>query len=155
MRIRAARRDDYEAVVHLLQELGRPAVTDSTDDDCRAVYEAQIVDPDAHHIVAEDGHGVVAFASVHFRTRLNFPTEEAWIPDLIVHESARRRGIGTALLEEAERRARERGCHSLALESAYFRAEAHHMYRQFHMRDSGKSFYKALKPGVNPIRQVR
>ena len=155
MRVRAARRDDYDAVVALLEALGRPEVTEATDDDCRAVYEAQIVDPDSHHIVAEDGEGVVAFASVHFRTRLNHPSEEAWIPDLIVAEHARRRGIGTALLEEAERRARERGCHALTLESAYFRAEAHHMYRQFHMRDLSKAFYKALKPGATPTRQVR
>ena len=145
MRVRAARRDDYDAVVALLEELGRPEVTEATDDDCRAVYEAQIVDPDSHHIVVEDASGVVAFASLHFRSRLNHPTVEAWIPDLIVAESARRRGIGTALLDEAERRARERGCHSLALESAYFRAEAHHMYRQYRMRDVGKSFTKPLK----------
>jgi GNAT superfamily N-acetyltransferase len=87
---------------------------------------------------------VIAFASLHFRGRLNHRTQEAWIPDLIVAESARRRGVGRALLEEAERHARERGCHALALESGYQRAEAHHMYRQFKMRDAGKSFYKPL-----------
>jgi len=146
MRIRQARRDDFEQVTSLLEELGRPAVTPQTEADCRAVYEGQIMDPDAHHIVAEHDGEVVAFASVHFRTRLNHPTEEVWMPDLIVTERARRRGIGRALLEEAEQRGRDRGCHMLQLESAYFRAEAHHMYRQFKMRDLGKAFYKALKP---------
>ena len=145
MRIRAARRDDFEAVTRLLEELGRPEVTPKTEADCRAVYEGEIMDPDAHHIVAEHDGSVVAFASIHFRTRLNHPTEEVWIPDLIVTESARRRGIGRALLEEAERRGRERGCHMLQLESAYFRAEAHYMYRQFKMRDLGKAFYKVIK----------
>jgi GNAT superfamily N-acetyltransferase len=154
MTVRAARRDDFEAVTRLLEDLGRPSVTAATEEDCRAVYEAQVFDPDAHHVVAEYRDEVVAFASVHFRKRLNHPSEEAWIPDLIVAERARRLGIGRALLEEAERKARERGCHMLALESAYFRAEAHHMYRQFKMRDSGKSFYKALKPGATPARQV-
>jgi GNAT superfamily N-acetyltransferase len=144
MRVRAARRDDFEVVVQLLELLGRPRVTAETEADCRAVYDEQIVDPDSHHIVAEDSSGVVAFASLHFRGRLNHPTQEAWIPDLIVAENARRRGIGRALLDEAEKHARERGCHALVLESAYFRAEAHHMYRQFRMRDSGKSFYKEL-----------
>jgi GNAT superfamily N-acetyltransferase len=144
MRVRAARRDDFEAVVQLLELLGRPHVTAATEADCRAVYNEQIVDPNSHHIVAEDSSGVVAFASLHFRGRLNHPTQDAWIPDLVVAEHARRRGIGRALLDEAEKHARERGCHSLALESAYFRAEAHHMYRQFRMRDAGKSFYKAF-----------
>ena len=145
MRVRAARRDDFEAVTRLLEELGRPLVPEATEADCRAVYDEQIVDPDTHHIVAEDASGVVAFASLHFRGRLNHPTQEAWIPDLIVTERARRRGVARALLEEAERRASERGCHAMELESAYFRAEAHHLYRQFKMRDLGKSFYKAIK----------
>jgi GNAT superfamily N-acetyltransferase len=145
MRIRAARRDDFEAVTRLLEELGRPAVTHATEADCRAVYEKQVFEPDCHHIVAEDERGVVAFASAYFRPRLNHPTEEVWVADLIVAESARRRGIGRALLEEIEQRARDRGCHMIELESAYFRAEAHHMYRQFKMRDVGKSFDKELK----------
>lgn len=148
-RIRAARRDDFEAVSALLAELdgGRPAVTPETEQDCRAVFEAQIFDPNSHHIVAEGPNGIVAFTSLHFRTRLNHPTEEAWIPDVIVTESARRQGIGRALLEEAEARALDRGCHRLELESGYRRAEAHHMYRQFGMRDDGKAFTKEYGGG--------
>jgi hypothetical protein len=34
----------------------------------------------------------------------------------------------------------------MTLESGYRRAEAHHMYRQFHMRDDGKYFVKAIRP---------
>jgi GNAT superfamily N-acetyltransferase len=144
VRIRGARRDDFEAVTRLLEDLGRPLVPEATEADCRAVYDEQVIDPNTHHIVAEDASGVVAFASLHFRGRLNYATQEAWIPDLIVAESARRRGIGRALLEEAERHARERGCHVLVLESAYHRAEAHHMYRRFKMRDLAKAFVKPL-----------
>lgn len=153
MRLRAARRDDFEAVARLLEELGRPALTEATEADCRALYEAEIVEPDTHHIVVEtDSAGVVAFASMYFRGRLNQATEEAWLADLIVTARARRAGIGRMLLEEAERRARERGCYALALESAYHRAEAHHMYRQFHMRDVGKAFYKLLRPAPGATR---
>jgi len=86
----------------------------------------------------------VGFCAVHFRERVNHPTDEAWVPDLIVAERARRRGIGAALLDEVERRARARECHAIALESGYQRAEAHHLYRTFHMRDTGKQFYKPL-----------
>ena len=146
MRVRAARRDDFDGVTRLLEALGRPAVTEATEADARAIYEQQIVQPDTHHIVIEDRDGaVVAFASMHFRGRLNQVSEEAWIPDLIVDERARRQGLGRMLLDEAERRARERGCHALTLESGYQRAEAHHMYRQFRMRDVAKAFYKPLR----------
>lgn len=146
MRIRPATRADFEAVTGLLEELGRPQVGDETRDDARAIFEEQVVDPNAHHIVAEDDDGrVVAFCSLHFRERLNYATQEAWVPDLVVTEPARRRGIAAEILEEVERRARSRECHAIQLESGYQRAEAHHLYRQFHMRDTGKSFYKPLR----------
>jgi ribosomal protein S18 acetylase RimI-like enzyme len=147
VRVRAARRDDFEAVTRLLEELGRPTVAADTEADSHAVYDEQVVDPDSHHLVAEeeDDGAIVGFCSLHFRARLNWPTPEAWIPDLIVSDASRRRGIGLALLEEAQRRARERGCHALTLESGYNRAEAHHLYRTFRMRDSGKQFVKDLR----------
>ena|SRR5947209_611676 len=147
MRIRAARRDDFEAVTRLLEELGRPRTLGEPDEaERRAVYELQVVEPNTHHIVAEDdGSEVIAFASLHFRSRLNWANDEAWIPDLLVTERARRAGVGRALLDEAQRRAREHGCHGLTLESGYQRAEAHHMYRQFGMRDAGKYFTKPLR----------
>ncbi len=145
MKIRPARREDFEAVAALLEELGRPAVTDETRDRCRDVFEQQVLDPRKHHSVAETSDGdIVGFCSMHFRGRLNHPTDEAWIPDLIVREEARGSGIGRKLMEEQERLARVHGCHMLALESAYFRAEAHAFYRELKLRDVAKAFTKKL-----------
>ena len=146
--LRAARGDDFDAVTELLERLGRPALTDDTLEDVRAVFRAQVLDPNAHHMVVAGPSGeVVAFCSLHFRGRLNHGSEEAWIPDLYVAEHARLKGIGRALLEEAERRAIARGCWHLTLESGHQRAEAHALYRSFRMRDSGKQFSKLLPPG--------
>jgi GNAT superfamily N-acetyltransferase len=143
--IRAARGDDFDGVTELLERLGRAKVTDATRDDARAVYRAQVLDPDSHHMVVEAPTGdLVAICSLHYRTRLNHPTEEAWIPDLYVAEHARNRGIGRGLLEEAERRAIARGCWHLTLESGHQRAEAHALYRGFRMRDAGRQFSKLL-----------
>ena len=103
-----------------------------------------MVDGDAAHLVAEDAGEVFGFCSLHFRERLNFPTPEAWIPDLIVTERARRRGAARALLEDAERRARARDCWQLSLESAYFRTEAHSLYAAFGMDDVAKAFKKSF-----------
>jgi GNAT superfamily N-acetyltransferase len=145
VRVRAARGDDFERVTALLELLGRPAVTPAARADAQAIYERQVHDPDSHHIVGEDGQGrVVAFCALHFRRRLNHVTEEAWIPDLFVLEAARRRGAGRALIDEAERRARERGCHALVVEAAYRQAEAHHLARSLRFRDEGKAFRKKL-----------
>ena len=145
MNVRAARGDDFLRVTALLELLGRPTVTEATRADAQAIYERQVHDPDAHHMVVEDEQGrVVAFCSLHFRRRLNHPTEEAWIADLFVLEAVRRRGAGRTLIDEAERRARDRACHALVVAAEYRHAEAHYLARQIRFRDVGKAFRKNL-----------
>jgi GNAT superfamily N-acetyltransferase len=145
MKVRSAEPRDFEAVTLLLEALGRNAVTPDTRDRCREIYAAQVSDPTADHLVAENDEGeVVGFCSLHFRKRLNYTTPEAWVPDLIVSEKLRGTGIGTALLFQAEQRAIDRKCWSLSLESAHHRVEAHRFYASFGMRDMGKAFRKLL-----------
>jgi len=145
MNVRSAEPRDFEAVTVLLEALGRREVTDETRDRCREIYAAQLSDPSADHVVAENDDGeIVGFCSLHFRKRLNYTTPEAWVPDLIVRDGQRRTGIGRALLDHAERRAIERGCWALSLESAHHRVEAHRFYAAFGMRDMGKSVRKLL-----------
>jgi GNAT superfamily N-acetyltransferase len=143
--VRTADEADFEAATALLELLGRARVTDATREECRALFERQLVDPDADHLLVEDGEASpLGFCSLHYRRRLNFTTPEAWVPDLIVAEEARGRGAGLALLEEAERRARARGCHRLTLESGHERDAAHRLYLRFGMEDAGTFFQKRL-----------
>ena len=142
MRTRPAEAGDFEVVAALLEELGRAPVTDATRDRCRALFLDQLADPAADHAVVEDGGRVVGFCSLHFRDRLNHPTPDAWIPDLIVTAGVRRRGAAQALLQQAEHRARERGCRYLTLESGHQRDDAHRLYLAFGMADTGKQFTK-------------
>jgi GNAT superfamily N-acetyltransferase len=141
--VRLAVRDDFDAATALLEELGRPVVRNR--EAALAVYARDLADPAAAHLVAEDDERrIVGFCSLHFRPRLNHMTLEAWVPDLIVSEAARSRKVGHALLSEAERQARERGCHALALESAHWRKDAHRFYLDFGLEDVGLSFGEAL-----------
>jgi GNAT superfamily N-acetyltransferase len=144
VKVRLADHADFDAVTALLEELGRIAVTPETRESCRALFEDHVADGDAAHLVAEDDGQVIGFCSLHFRERLNYPTPDAWVPDLIVAERARRRGAARALLEEAERRAATRRCWMLTLESAHFRKEAHRLYEAFGMENTGLSFVKKL-----------
>jgi GNAT superfamily N-acetyltransferase len=146
MEVRPVTAEDYRAVCALLGELGRPAVSDAGDAACRTGFLADVEDPTADHLLAIDDHGApIGFLSLHYRRRLNHPSEEAWVPDLIVDERARGTGAGRALLAEAERRARRRGCHRLALESGYARTRAHAVYLAAGMADGGKFFTKELR----------
>jgi GNAT superfamily N-acetyltransferase len=141
--IRPAGPDDFDAVTALLEELGRPVVTDR--ETCRQVYDRDLDDPETAHLLAEDAAGrIVGFCSLHFRSRLNQVSREAWIPDLIVTEAARSKKVGRALLSEAEERARERGCHQLSLESAHWRTDAHRFYRDFGLTDDALAFGERL-----------
>jgi GNAT superfamily N-acetyltransferase len=146
MQVRPVTAEDFRAVCGLLAELGRPTVTDAVAEGCRSAFLADLGDDGADHLIAVDERGAaIGFISLHYRRRLNHATLEAWVPDLIVNERARGTGAGRALLAEAERRARERGCHRLALESGYSRTRAHGVYLAAGMTDGGKYFTKELR----------
>lgn len=145
MRVRRAREGDFEAVTALLEELGRARVTEDTQAEAERVFLASLEEPGAGPLVVEgDDDALVACCSLHFRPRLNCPTPDAWIPDLIVTSAARRRGAARMLLEEAERLASERGCWALTLESGFQRKEAHVLYEAFGMENQGYYFGKLL-----------
>jgi GNAT superfamily N-acetyltransferase len=143
--VRDARPDDWPRLKDLLAELGRPDVRDDPDEPRhREAFERYLERDDAVALVAEDGGEIVGFVDVEFRQRLNFLDAQAWVPDLVVAESARGTGAGRALLEEAERRARERGCWGMTLESANWRDSSHAFYEHVGWKDTGKSFTRAL-----------
>lgn len=140
LHVRQARAADFEAVTALLAELGRPAPTPASLDSLRQVYEAYINRPDTAPHVAESDGQLVGFISLEFRSRLNWKTIEAWVPDLIVTERVRSTGAGKALLQQAYAVAREKGCHRLSLESSYAREVAHRFYKLQGMTEAGSYF---------------
>lgn len=143
--IRPAAVHDFEAVAALLTELGRLTLTEDMRDAARAVYERHVGRTDTHSLVAEADGEVVGFVSLEFRERLNRTTPQAWIPDLIVTESARGTGAGGALLRAAFAIARERGCHEVTLESGYARTVAHQVYERVGMKNLGYFFALPLE----------
>jgi GNAT superfamily N-acetyltransferase len=146
MEIREARPDDWTAVAALLAELGRPDVLGEADpEEHERAFRAYLERPDAVALVAEDGGAIVGFVDMEYRSRLNFSSPQAWIPELIVTGRARSRGAGRALLAAAEERARTRGCFSLTLESATWRERAHAFYEREGMAHAANAFAKALQ----------
>lgn len=143
--VRMALPGDWPEVAALLAELGRPEALDTPDEAAlRSVYDDYLARADAAVLVALEGERIVGVCDLEFRVRLNFAGSQAWIPDLIVAADARSRGAGAALLAEAERIARDRGCWSMTLESATWRTRAHAFYRRNGWADTGRSFVKSL-----------
>jgi GNAT superfamily N-acetyltransferase len=124
---------------------------------CRALGEAfanYLERPDTVALVAEDDGSLIGFVDVEFRQRLNFLSRQAWVPDLVVAERARGRGVGRALLEAAEERARERGCWGMSLESASWRLDSHAFYERVGWSPTGRSFTRALADVQWPPRRA-
>jgi len=71
----------------------------------------------------------------------------AWIEDVVVDASARGRGVGEALTEEAVRIAQSRGARTIDLTSRRSREAAHRLYEKvgFAVRDT--NVYRYAPPG--------
>jgi GNAT superfamily N-acetyltransferase len=149
VRIRDARADDWAQVSDLLAELGRPDVRESEDEPRHGEAFARYLQrAETLALVAEEDVNIVGFVDVEFRQRLNFLSPQAWVPDLVVAERVRGQGVGRALLEAVEERARERGCWGMSLESAIWREGSHAFYERVGWSPTGMSFTRPLAADV-------
>ena len=124
MEIRAARRSDAPALVPLFADWDHPQPAD--------VIEAVLTEWTRHDdrviLVAVVDDGLAGLAAVSTGPHLSRPGRYARLVGLVVGADYRRRGIASALLDEAERRARAWACDQLELTSGRFREEAHQFY---------------------------
>ena len=135
-RVRLATEADIPVLLLLLEELGRPHA-DPSDARVTDVYRQHMADPDRLVLVAELAGRIVGTVEGTFRTRLNWPTRELWVADLVVTESAQGNGAGRALMNDLVARARQAGCRRVALESVHSRHVAHRMYQSLGFQDRG------------------
>ena len=141
--VRRAETRDTDAVLALLEGLGRPEVAEDASGQ-RAVFVDHLGYDDATVFVAEQDGVVAGVASLWLRPRLNWVTLEAWVPDLFVDPAYRRLGLGRALLEACAAEARRKGCHRLSLDSGHQRAEAHLLYEDLGFVHAGRHYVLTL-----------
>jgi len=138
--IRRAETRDADAVLTLLEGLGRPEVAEDPSGQ-RAVFVDHLGYDDATVFVAEHDGVVAGMASLWLRPRLNWITLEAWVPELFVTPAYRRLGIGRALLEACAAEARRRGCHRMSLDSEeHDRLEAHLLFETLGFVHAGSRY---------------
>jgi len=141
--VRPATEADLPVMMRLCEELGRPHA-EPANACVTNVYREHLADPAHLVLIAELGGQVVGLAACTFRSRLNWPTRELWIADLIVTESARGHGVGRAIMNQVLTRARQAGCHRIALESGHQRRIAHQFYQSLGFEDRGIYFVMHL-----------
>ena len=152
--VRPARPEDWSAVAGLLVELGRGVAAGTADDSThRMQFTGHLRRIDSVTLVAEDPGAprlVLGVVDMEYHQRLGDHRPQARVNDVVVTESARRRGVGQALLSRAEELARKRGCFRMALVTAGWRRESIDFYRREGWADYGAWFVKPLSDDVAP-----
>lgn len=131
---------DFDATTRLLAELGRPTPSEERLPALRRTYRQHVDSADTGSMLATLDGAPVGFISLEFRHPFFTIAPQAWIPDLVVTESARGRDIGAALLDAAFAEGIRRGAYAAALESGHQRQVAHRLYTAAGMADVGSFF---------------
>jgi len=147
LRIRRATIGDAPAIVPLLEQLGYP----SSLSEVRERLEVILERTDYATWVAQHGERVVGLAGA----RLGYAYEVSGIYGqliaLVVEKAYRGRGIGAALVREAEEWVKQRGGRTMALNSGTHRAEAHKFYERLGYVATGLRFVKKLQSGEDSM----
>lgn len=123
--LRPVTQADAAAVAALLDALGYPC---SREDAAERI--AVVEDDPTQMLIVADHHGdLCGLVALDFMYYLPLGRRTCRITALVVAESHRDRGIGHALLREAESRARAAGAARIEVTSADHRTRAHAFYR--------------------------
>lgn len=140
IRIRRATAEDAPAVGGLLTEMGYP----SAPEEVRQRLETTLPHPDYSSWVAEADGRVVGFAGAWIGHFFEKNGSYGRLLALVVDSDVRRRGVGGALVREAERWVFGRGGAALVVNSGNHRAEAHRFYQKQGFSATGVRFIKTL-----------
>jgi GNAT superfamily N-acetyltransferase len=116
--LRPAARHDLEGVLGLLAQRTSVEAYDLNEQTAKERWEALLGLIDSSPFLAIADGEAVGLLLLFFRRRLNFATWEGWVPELVVADDHRGRGIGRALLRVAIEEWRLRGAHRLSVEVA-------------------------------------
>jgi len=131
---------DASAVARLCTQLGYQTSADVIPERVARIAG----DPNARAILAElpSQNAAVGLATIHVRHTLNHAAPLAQLTLLVVDESVRGTGVGRAIVAEAERWARERGCHRIVVTTALRRVDAHAFYERVGYTHTGRRYAK-------------
>lgn len=141
MHIREATESDLVFIQRLLVQLGYP---DFNERDVLAKLESYRRDG-YRLLVAESDHETVAFIALHWFEVFHFPGRIGRITAFCVDEQFRGEGIGTQLMEAAEKLFRTNDCTKLEVTSNQRRQATHQFYLKRGYVEDSRRFVKYLK----------
>lgn len=140
MEIRECSSEDFDGVVPLLAQLWPEKELDL--EALRETFDEYQVSRVHECICAVEDDLLVGFCTLFVLDSLYDQGRLGYLDILVVDEGSRGRGIGEALLDQAEDIARTLGCGHIALDSAFRREDAHDFYKNRGYEDTGIMFEK-------------
>lgn len=142
MEFKKAQLQDFDTAFAFIEQLWSYNTYDR--EKIRTVYERVIANPDSFFFfVVEDGVYQGMCHGDYFDTFwMSGPT--CYLSSLYVVPTARGRGYGKALVDEARRLAQARGCRAIILDSGLPRISAHSFYQGYGFEKSCYGFELAL-----------
>ena len=122
---------DAGAIAELMTQLGYPC----SDDDAAVRLGYWLTDPMSRVLVAERDALIIGCLSVHAVPYLERTGRWGRIESLVIDESARGTGAGSALLQSAETVALDWGCLAMEVTSARTRDDAQAFYQRMGYTD--------------------
>jgi GNAT superfamily N-acetyltransferase len=144
--IRESIHDDIPLILELLYELGRQKPQkDSELEKFEKLLKNYMQEDDKKILVAQDNDSkIIGMISMVFLSRLNQNTLEMYVPELIVSQNYRSKGIGKKLIDSSIEFGKEKKCHRMRLESGNQRIESHKFYKHLGFENSSVFFTKNL-----------
>ena len=121
--LRPAEPADAESIATMFTDEGYPAGPSDI-----VVRLERFASADSRVIVAEHDGDLLGFIAIHALPRFEHDDWIVRILALVVDAGARERGVGRALMAEAERVGREMGAGFIELTAGHHRPEARHLY---------------------------
>jgi len=144
--IRESIHDDIPLILELLYELGRQKPQkDGELEKFEKLLKNYMQEDDKKILVAQDNDSkIIGMISMVFLSRLNQNTLEMYVPELIVSQNYRSKGIGKKLIDSSIEFGKEKKCHRMRLESGNQRIESHKFYKHLGFENSSVFFTKNL-----------
>ncbi len=139
--IRKATIDDIDSVYSLICDLENQGLDRVAFD---TIYRFNINISETIYLVAEIDGRVVGFLSIHIQHILHHSKSTCELQELNVFNEYRSFGIGTQLMREAERIAKELGLEEIELTTKVYRKRAQEFYVRLGYTNSHLKFVKKL-----------
>lgn len=138
MKIRSAVRDDTDAIVGLLHELGYPTTA------ATVISHLARAGTDLVVFVAELEGSVAGLGTGHMLPVIQEERPLAMLTALVVKAGTRGTGIGRQLVSAIEAWARSRGAHRIVVTSGLARSDAHAFYERIGYEHTARRFSRNL-----------